>query len=100
MAGVRFEMTINLGHVLTIVALLASGFAAYASIEFRISRMEDRTSDYVDLRDRSRDNEGQIKAILSLATEAQSTARSLTVALGSIQQDIAVIKAQGQRDNP
>lgn len=38
---IRFDGTINLGHVLTFVGFIASGFAAYSTMDKRIVVLEE-----------------------------------------------------------
>jgi type VI protein secretion system component VasK len=40
----NFDPTINLGHVLTAVAMLGAGFGAYSSLDSRVTRVEERAS--------------------------------------------------------
>ena len=93
MVGVRFDMVINLGHVLTALAMLTAGFVAWSTVQSRITTIELRTADYQAVRDLSRDNAVQVQSILALASEAQAANRALSSAMTDIQRDVAVITA-------
>lgn len=89
----RFDGTINLGHILTIISLLTAGFLAYTSIETRIDRIDVRTSDYVTVRDLVRDNRGDIDRMQgTVELNAQNTKAILDV-LSKLREDVAAIKA-------
>ena len=39
--GIKFDPTINLGHILTFVALLAAGFGAWSALDKRVTVIEE-----------------------------------------------------------
>ena len=39
--GVKFDPTINLGHILTFVALLIAGFGAWSALDKRVTIIEE-----------------------------------------------------------
>lgn len=89
----RFDLTINLGHILTIATLLVGGFLAYASVEFRVGNVEKTISDYQAMRDQVRDNAAQIKALILIAADASAVNKQLATDVGNIRENIAAIKA-------
>lgn len=40
---IKFDPTINLGHILTFVGFLATGFGAYTLLERRVTILEERS---------------------------------------------------------
>lgn len=66
-----FDPTINLGHVLTALAMLATGFATYSSLDKRVVVLEERAAAQVrqaeeqrqELRDATREMKSDIKEI-------------------------------------
>lgn len=42
--GVRFDPTINLGHVLTFIGFAVAGFTAWSTLDKRITVIEERAS--------------------------------------------------------
>lgn len=62
----RFDKTITLGNVLTVITLVVAGFAAYLSIEIRIGLIDDRTADYIPVRDLVKKNDIRLDLLQSL----------------------------------
>lgn len=60
--AVRFDNTINLGHVLTFAGFIASGFAAYATLDKRITVQETRMP---VIEQRLQENEARTKEVLT-----------------------------------
>lgn len=42
--GVKFDATINLGHVLTFVGFVIAGFTAWSTLDKRVTVIEERAS--------------------------------------------------------
>lgn len=62
--AVKFDPTINLGHVLTFTGFLATGVIAYGALEKRVSLLEERTEATVRLADdRARDVKDTLREI-------------------------------------
>lgn len=43
-SGVKFDATINLGHVLTFVGFVIAGFTAWSTLDKRVTVIEERAS--------------------------------------------------------
>lgn len=52
--GVRFDPTVNLGHILTFVGFIATGAGAYSLLEKRVSLLEDKALRAVQDSERTR----------------------------------------------
>jgi len=85
----RFDATINLGHVLTIAALLGTLAIAYATYKVTISALESRLA-YLETY-RINNMEAQIKLQQGYNTEMSN-------AIYIIKQDVAVIRDRLERD--
>lgn len=59
---VSFDPTINLGHVLTFVGFLVTGFSAYSTLDKRVSLIESQTTVVMD---RSREQDTRLKETLA-----------------------------------
>lgn len=59
---VAFDPTINLGHVLTFVGFLVTGFSAYSTLDKRVSLIESQTTVVMD---RSREQDTRLKETLA-----------------------------------
>lgn len=57
-----FDPTINLGHVLTFCGFIATGFAAYSTLDKRVAVIEQRA---IALEQRSTEQDARIKEALS-----------------------------------
>jgi hypothetical protein len=57
----RFDNTINLGHLLTFAGFIASGFAAYSTLDKRITVQEMRTP---VIEQRLQENEARTRELL------------------------------------
>lgn len=75
----RFDMTINLGHVLIVVGMMSSVFLAYTSVQVRLQDHETRLTTVE--RDGARDAEFQRQILQTLTT---------------IREDIATLKAENR----
>ncbi len=58
---VAFDPTINLGHVLTFVGFIVSGFTAYNALDKRVTVVESQAAAVVE---RSREQDGRLKETL------------------------------------
>lgn len=71
----RLDMTINLGQVLSVLAIVVGGIGAYFTLKESVTINSDRISSINDtLKDQKRTNESMVRA------------------LNSIERDIAVIR--------
>ncbi len=69
--AVRFDPTINLGHVLTFLGFLVTGIVAYSTLEKRVALLEEKTEQAVrqaseralETKDTLRDLKGDIKEL-------------------------------------
>jgi len=52
--GIRFEASINLGHILTFIGFLLTGLAAFQLVDKRVVQLEENKR-YQQLRDDSQD---------------------------------------------
>lgn len=59
---VSFDPTINLGHVLTFVGFLVTGFSAYSALDKRVTIIESQAAAVVE---RSREQDSRLKDTLS-----------------------------------
>ncbi len=62
MNRVSFDPTINLGHVLTFVGFIVSGFTAYNALDKRVTVIESQTAAIVE---RTRDQDVRLKDTLT-----------------------------------
>jgi hypothetical protein len=82
-SGVKFDATINLGHILTTLILISTGFTVYTSIVSQINVHEVRLS------------------TLERTLEQQAaTNKEIALSLSQINQNIATITARQQVNLP
>lgn len=62
MNRVSFDPTINLGHVLTFIGFIVSGFTAYNALDKRVTVIESQTAAIVE---RTRDQDVRLKDTLT-----------------------------------
>lgn len=55
-AGIKFDATINLGHIITFIGFLVTGFVAWETLDKRVIVLE-QTNKVQELRDRNQDTE-------------------------------------------
>ena len=67
----KFDTTINLGHVMTIMAMLLGGAGAYTSIQVDLAELKTIVSGYQGELD---DHEDRIRALESLTNSLQAGA--------------------------
>ena len=77
----KFDWTINLGHVLTIAAVLAALGTAYTTYQVTIN-----------------DHDGRLRALERQDSAQMGRANEVTSALYSIKQDLAIIKYRLDRN--
>ena len=53
--GVKFDATINLGHIITFIGFLMTGFITWSTLDTRVVILEQATK-VQELRDRQQDN--------------------------------------------
>ena len=67
-SGIKFDATINLGHILTFVGFLLAGFGAWSTLDKRVTIIEESKylQKQVDVSQdiRSAETTGQIKEVL------------------------------------
>lgn len=81
---VAFDPTINLGHVLTFVGFLITGFSAYSALDKRVTLVEQQAAVVVE---HSREQDGRVKETLreirsdlkDLQRSVNDVSRTLTV---------------------
>lgn len=59
---VSFDPTVNLGHVLTFVGFLLTGFSAYSALDKRVTVVESQTAVVVE---RTREQDARLKDTLT-----------------------------------
>lgn len=42
--GVKFDATVNLGHILTFIGFIVAGFTAWTTVDKRVTILEERTT--------------------------------------------------------
>lgn len=94
MAGLKFDPVINLGHLLTIVVLLAGGFTAYVSIETRIALVDSRTQDYAQTRDTVRMSSAKLELLETLVQSAAQDRRLLLATVTKVQIELSAMNAK------
>lgn len=60
--GITFDATINLGHILTFIGFLVTGFMAWQSLDKRVLVIEQQAN-YQRLRDQNQDTEQSVQTI-------------------------------------
>ena len=72
---VAFDPTINLGHVLTFVGFLVTGFSAYSALDKRVAVIELQAATVVE---RSREQDARIKdTLVEIKDDVKDMQRSL-----------------------
>lgn len=85
---VRFDGTINLGHILTAAAMLTAGASAYFNLD---KRVELQARDIADVDKRAQDSATQVlKALDDLRDQVKDTSRTVN----SIQNDVALLRGR------
>ena len=87
--GIKFDKTITLGNVLQVVIIVLAGFAAYLSIEIRIGIIDNRTADYVAIRDLAQKSDQRLTAQQAIIDQLIIDERRLTTILGEIKAEQA-----------
>lgn len=80
--GVRFDATINLGHVLTFVGFVVCGFGAWNLMEKRVVVLEERAV-YQDRRDAAQD-----AAAKEVKTEIREALQDVRSALEKLRESL------------
>jgi hypothetical protein len=93
-AGMKFDPTFNLGHVLTIVALLVGGAVGYGQLSQRIDTIEGKIVDLPDIRALVQQQQVQIAALAKTDDLTRESLRRLFDRLDQIGKDVATIKGQ------
>jgi hypothetical protein len=94
MAGVKFDATLNLGHVATICAILVGGGAAYTSLDGRIASVEKQVVDIPDIKTLVRQQQVQIEALGKQDDIFRESMRRMSDYLSQIAKDTAEIKGR------
>lgn len=89
----RFDPTINLGHILTIVALMAGGIAVWTAFQTKIAEIYSRTEDYPRIRDLTLANDIQIQSLRPLILSNTETNRRILETLGDLRSDMSALRA-------
>lgn len=77
----KFDRTINLGHILILVGIIASAFSGYMTIRLTVDNHELR-----------------IESIERSISAQETINKNLTKLLWDIKRDVAVIKDRSDRD--
>lgn len=95
----RFEWTFNAGHVMQVVAIIASVIGLYYGIreqlatqDRRISVLEQTTAAIPELVTETRVREQRIGSLEVLAKDLAAVNRTLLEKVGQMQADLAVLK--------
>jgi len=94
MAGVKFDATLNLGHVATIVALLFGGGMAYGSLDSRLTKVEAAVIDIPDMKTLLQRQQVQIEGLGKQDDIFRETIRRMLDQLTIIAKDTAEIKGR------
>src|SRR6185312_7891268 len=94
MAGVKFDATLNLGHVATIAAILLGGGAAYGSLNGRLVAVEQAIVDIPDLKTLVRQQQVQIEGLGKQDDIFRESMRRMSDYLAQIAKDTAEIKGR------
>ena len=101
MAGPRFDPSINLGHVLTIIALLGGGVSVYAGVfqtltelVVRVDELDKRT-DKVPEHDKSISlNASSIAELRRMVEDSRRTNEALLIAVNGIRIDLTRLQSR------
>lgn len=93
MPAVKFDWTFNLGHILTALTLLAGGAFAWSTLKSEVAVVDNRTSDYLLIRDQTKANTTLIVSLQTLVQTAGNTNERVVEQLTKIREDISAIKA-------
>lgn len=80
---VAFDPTINLGHVLTFVGFLVTGFSAYSTLDKRVTIIESQSAAVVE---RSREQDSRLKETLS---EIKSDVKDLQRSVNDVNRNLS-----------
>jgi len=80
---VAFDPTINLGHVLTFLGFLVTGFSAYNALDKRVTLIESQSAAAVD---RAREQDGRLKETLS---EIRGDVKELQRSLNDVNRNLS-----------
>jgi hypothetical protein len=80
---VLFDPTINLGHVLTFVGFLVTGFSAYSALDKRVTIIESQSASVVE---RSREQAARLKETLS---EIKSDVKDLQRSVNDVNRNLS-----------
>jgi hypothetical protein len=94
MAGVKFDATLNLGHVITVAAILLGGGAAYGSLDRRITTVEQAVVDIPDIKTLVRQQQVQIEGLGKQDDIFRESMRRMSDYLSQIAKDTAEIKGR------
>ena len=100
MAGVKFDATLNLGHVATICAIMIGGGAAYASLNGRLEAVEQAVVDIPDLKTLVRQQQVQIDGLGKQDDIFRESMRRMNDYLSQIAKDTAEIKGRLAAEKP
>jgi hypothetical protein len=89
---VRFDGTINLGHVLTSVAMLVSGAGAYFNLD---KRVDINARDIAAVDKRATEN---VERVLKASDEIRDQQKDMARTLQSIQTELALLRARAPAD--
>lgn len=88
---VAFDPTINLGHVLTFIGFLVTGFSAYSALDKRVTLIESQTSAVLE---RSREQDSRMKETL---TEIKSDMKDVQRSLNDVNRSLSTQPMRGRK---
>ena len=86
--AVRFDGTINLGHILTAAAMLTAGASAYFNLD---KRVDLQARDIADVAKRAQDSTDRVLKELS---DQRDTMKDTNRTINSIQNDVALLRGR------
>lgn len=90
--GIKFDGTVNLGHVLTMLIMVASGASMYFSLDKRISRQEDLAPFVQSARDATDARyQASLSSLSSDVKEVKSSVDKLTLTV-QVQHELSLQK--------
>lgn len=91
--AIKFDATLNLGHVVAAGVAVGSVFLAYTSIDAKATKAEAATLTFAKDHDTVIADSTRLDALTTAIIAQTTTNAAIMRALASIQQDVASIKA-------
>lgn len=94
--GVKFDGTINLGHLISIAVMIGTGASMYFSLDKRISRQEDMAPFVQSARDAQDARfQGQIQALSADVKEVKTAVDKLSLSV-QVQREVSSATKSGK----